>query len=96
MRRRRSRPCSSAIHAGDPDPKLLSYQYLQMLPQLAQGDANKVFVIPSEFTEAFGGISRAFTGAAKSGDGLERQRDRPGGELGPVGAALAGFEPALH
>ena len=36
-----------AIHAGDPDPKLLSYQYLQMLPRLAQGSANKVFVIPS-------------------------------------------------
>src|SRR6201990_2099280 len=28
-----------AIHQGDPDPKLLSYQYLQMLPQLARGDA---------------------------------------------------------
>ncbi|MGH2862335.1 MAG: SPFH domain-containing protein, partial [Solirubrobacteraceae bacterium] len=41
-----------AIHAGDPDPKLLSYQYLQMLPRLAQGDANKVFVIPSEFSQA--------------------------------------------
>jgi regulator of protease activity HflC (stomatin/prohibitin superfamily) len=49
-----------AIHDGNPDPKLLSYQYLQMLPQLAQGDANKVFVIPSEFAEAFGGIGRAF------------------------------------
>src|SRR3954462_11863707 len=32
-----------AIHAGDPDPKLLSYQYLQMLPQLANGQSNKVF-----------------------------------------------------
>jgi regulator of protease activity HflC (stomatin/prohibitin superfamily) len=50
-----------AIHEGKPDSQLLSYQYLQMLPQLAQGDANKVFVIPSEFTEAFGGISKAFT-----------------------------------
>jgi regulator of protease activity HflC (stomatin/prohibitin superfamily) len=49
-----------AIHNGNVDQKLLSYQYLQMLPQLAQGDANKVFVIPSEFAEAFGGISRAF------------------------------------
>src|SRR5437588_806263 len=46
----------SAIHAGDPDRKLLSYQYLQMLPKLAEGDANKVFVIPSEFTNAFSGI----------------------------------------
>jgi regulator of protease activity HflC (stomatin/prohibitin superfamily) len=52
-----------AIHAGDPDPKLLSYQYLQMLPELAKGDANKVFVIPSEFAEAFGGISKAFSSA---------------------------------
>jgi regulator of protease activity HflC (stomatin/prohibitin superfamily) len=49
-----------AIHDGNADQKLLSYQYLQMLPQLAQGDSNKVFVIPSEFTDAFGGISRAF------------------------------------
>jgi regulator of protease activity HflC (stomatin/prohibitin superfamily) len=49
-----------AIHDGNPDQKLLSYQYLQMLPQLARGDSNKVFVIPSEFSEAFGGIAKAF------------------------------------
>src|ERR1700678_354258 len=46
----------AAIHAGKPDQQLLSYQYLQMLPKLAQGEANKVFVIPSEFTQAFAGI----------------------------------------
>ena len=50
-----------AIHEGRPDPELLSYQYLQMLPQLAQGDANKVFVIPSEFASALGGIGEAFS-----------------------------------
>jgi regulator of protease activity HflC (stomatin/prohibitin superfamily) len=50
----------NAIHAGDPDPKLLSYQYLQMLPKLAQGDANKVFVIPSEFSQAAGNLGRLF------------------------------------
>jgi regulator of protease activity HflC (stomatin/prohibitin superfamily) len=49
-----------AIHKGDPDPKLLSYQYLQMLPKIAQGDANKVWVIPSEFTRALNHISGAF------------------------------------
>src|ERR1700749_4946584 len=48
-----------AIHDGNPDQKLLSYQYLQMLPQLARGDSNKVFVIPSEFSDAFGGIVKA-------------------------------------
>jgi regulator of protease activity HflC (stomatin/prohibitin superfamily) len=43
-----------AIHEGDADPKLLAYQYLQMLPQIAQGESNKVWIIPSEFTQALG------------------------------------------
>ena len=46
-----------AIHDGNPDPQLLAYQYLQVLPQIAQGDANKVWVIPSEITKALGSIS---------------------------------------
>jgi regulator of protease activity HflC (stomatin/prohibitin superfamily) len=50
-----------AIHRGDADKKLLSYQYLRMLPELAQGDANTVFVIPSEFTQAFADIGDAVT-----------------------------------
>src|SRR5205823_11267267 len=48
----------SSIHAADPDPKLLAYQYLQTLPQIAQGDANKVWIIPSEFSKALEGLSR--------------------------------------
>ena len=48
-----------AIHRGDADKKLLSYQYLQMLPQLARGEANTVFVIPSEFTQAFADIGNS-------------------------------------
>jgi regulator of protease activity HflC (stomatin/prohibitin superfamily) len=55
----------TAIHDGKPDQQLLSYQYLQMLPQLAQGGANKVFVIPSEFTDAFGGIGKALSARAE-------------------------------
>jgi regulator of protease activity HflC (stomatin/prohibitin superfamily) len=50
-----------AIHTADPDPKLLSYQYLQMLPKLAQGDANKVFVIPSEFSQAVTRLGSMFS-----------------------------------
>jgi regulator of protease activity HflC (stomatin/prohibitin superfamily) len=46
-----------AIHEGKPDAQLLAYQYLQVLPQIAQGDSNKVWVIPSELTRALGGIS---------------------------------------
>ena len=52
-----------AIHRNDPDPKLLAYQYLQALPQLAAGPGNTVWVIPSEVTSALQGVSRAFTEA---------------------------------
>jgi regulator of protease activity HflC (stomatin/prohibitin superfamily) len=50
-----------AIHEGDADPKLLAYQYLQMLPQIAQGDANKMWIIPSEFSGALGRLSEALS-----------------------------------
>jgi len=45
-----------AIHAGNPDQKLLAYQYLQVLPKIAQGDSNKVWIVPSELGEALKGI----------------------------------------
>jgi regulator of protease activity HflC (stomatin/prohibitin superfamily) len=56
----------NAIHAGDPDPKLLAYQYLQMLPEIAKGDANKVWVIPSEITQALGSIGPMVENVARS------------------------------
>jgi regulator of protease activity HflC (stomatin/prohibitin superfamily) len=49
----------TAIHEGKPDPQLLAYQYLQMLPQIAQGDSNKVWIIPSEFQQVIGKIGGA-------------------------------------
>jgi regulator of protease activity HflC (stomatin/prohibitin superfamily) len=54
-----------AIHDGDADPKLLAYQYLQVLPQIAQGESNKVWIIPSEFTKALGQLSNALPGGDK-------------------------------
>jgi regulator of protease activity HflC (stomatin/prohibitin superfamily) len=54
-----------AIHEGDPDPKLLAYQYLQMLPQIARGDANKVWIIPSEFAQALGSLGSVISGASE-------------------------------
>jgi hypothetical protein len=45
-----------AIHEGNPDQRLLAYQYMQMLPQIAQGDANKVWIVPSEIGKALEGI----------------------------------------
>src|ERR671928_8687 len=52
-----------AIHEGDADPKLLAYQYLQVLPQIAQGESNKVWIIPSEITQALGQLGAQLTGA---------------------------------
>ncbi|WP_267419202.1 MULTISPECIES: SPFH domain-containing protein [unclassified Curtobacterium] len=69
-----------AIHVGDPDEKLLSYQYLQMLPKIAEGTANKVWMIPSEFTEALSGIAKGFT--------APRMGDAPAG--GSTGGSTAG------
>jgi regulator of protease activity HflC (stomatin/prohibitin superfamily) len=51
-----------AIHEGDADPKLLAYQYLQVLPQIAQGESNKVWIIPSEVTKALGQLGSALPG----------------------------------
>src|SRR5437588_3400574 len=51
-----------AIHRGDADPKLLAYQYLQVLPQIAQGDSNKIWIIPSEFQQALGQLGQALPG----------------------------------
>jgi regulator of protease activity HflC (stomatin/prohibitin superfamily) len=59
-----------AIHSGNPDQKLLAYQYLQMLPEIARGDSNKVWIVPSELGEALKGLGSVLpkvTGAEPNG-----------------------------
>ncbi|MHB1172793.1 MAG: SPFH domain-containing protein, partial [Lacisediminihabitans sp.] len=51
-----------AIHAGKPDELLLAYQYLLTLPKIAEGESNKLWIIPSELTEALKGIGAGFLG----------------------------------
>lgn len=78
-----------AIHRGDADPKLLAYQYLQMLPQIARTESNKVWFIPTEFTAALSAISRGFGGSTPETDAGGPSRP-PGSsplgadDLGPV------------
>src|SRR3989440_2135765 len=48
-----------AIHEGNVDPQLLAYQYLQVLPQIAQGESNKIWIIPSEIQQALGQLAQA-------------------------------------
>jgi regulator of protease activity HflC (stomatin/prohibitin superfamily) len=74
-----------AVHDNDPDPKLLAYQYLQTLPQIAQGAGNTFWVIPSEVTTALRSFSSAFGGAAaedgaaesRSADAKDRAQRKP-------------------
>src|ERR1700689_5522234 len=56
-----------AVHDNDPDPKLLAYQYLQTLPQIAQGAGSTFWVIPSEVTTALRAFSSAFGGEGGAG-----------------------------
>jgi regulator of protease activity HflC (stomatin/prohibitin superfamily) len=82
-----------SIHAGDPDPKLLAYQYLQTLPQLAQSPGNTVWMIPSELTGALKSLSTAFGGgqeeAAPAAGGAA-----PAGRSDPPAAAARPAVPA--
>ena len=52
-----------AIHKGNPDEKLLAYQYLLTLPKIAESASSKLWIIPSEFTDALKGMSGAFSGS---------------------------------
>jgi regulator of protease activity HflC (stomatin/prohibitin superfamily) len=60
----------AAIKQGKPTPEVLAYQYLQTLPQMAQGDANKVWMIPSDYGKSLEGFARAL--GAKGDDGVFR------------------------
>jgi regulator of protease activity HflC (stomatin/prohibitin superfamily) len=70
-----------SIHRNDPDPKLLAYQYLQTLPQLANGAGNTFWVIPSEVTTALKAVTSAFSGSS---------------EAGPADGLPAGLKPAVQ
>jgi regulator of protease activity HflC (stomatin/prohibitin superfamily) len=79
-----------AVHKNDPDPKLLAWQYLQTLPQLANGPGNTFWVIPSEVTTALTAVTSAFNG--KAGDGAAVGGANPG--AGVAGLAAAGLAAA--
>jgi len=88
-----------AIHEGNPDQRLLAYQYMQMLPQIAQGDANKVWIVPSEIGKALEGLGGFFTGATSQSAEPTASGSSPAGSSpagsGPVGSGPGPeFDPA--
>jgi regulator of protease activity HflC (stomatin/prohibitin superfamily) len=79
-----------AIHEGNPDQRLLAYQYMQMLPQIAQGDANKVWIVPSEISKALEGIGGFFSAAStRFAEPPVPAGSGPAGS-GPAGSGSAG------
>jgi len=64
----------NAIHAGKPTQSLLAYQYMRMLPNLARGESNKVWIVPSELNDALKGLGQiagSAAGAMRGGDADE-------------------------
>src|SRR3984957_11941075 len=82
----------SSIHRNDPDPKLRAYQYLQTLPQLANGAGNTFWVIPSEVTTALKAVTSAFSG----GDAAAPGPATPGpATVGPPAVDAVNAPPAV-
>jgi len=65
-----------AIHDGRPDQSLLAYQYLQMMPEIAKGDANKVWIVPSEIGRALEGLGSTMNSLKGIPDDVEGPRTR--------------------
>jgi regulator of protease activity HflC (stomatin/prohibitin superfamily) len=84
-----------AVHDNDPDPKLLAYQYLQTLPQLAQGAGNTFWVIPSEVTTALRSVASAFGGGDAPAGGEPGQKPGDQARRKPPAAPAAGGPPAI-
>ena len=80
-----------AVHRNDADSKVLAYQYLQTLPQLAQAQGNTFWVIPSEVTTALKTLSSAFGGDSASPPAVSQAR--PGRVTGAAAAALTADRP---
>jgi regulator of protease activity HflC (stomatin/prohibitin superfamily) len=74
------RQVADAIHRANPDQKLLAYQYLQTLPQIAAGQSNKIWVVPAELTRALEGLGGAF-GKIMGGDSGQTEEYVPDEEV---------------
>jgi hypothetical protein len=71
-----------AIHDGRPDQSLLAYQYLQMMPKIAEGSANKVWIVPSEIGRALEGLGSTMTSMQGIPDKVDGPRTRV--DMGPT------------
>ena len=68
-----TRQVFGAIHEGDPTPDLLTYQYIQALPQVADGQGMTLMLVPSDSMAAMGAV-------AALGGGFQAGRDTASSE----------------
>ena len=61
---------NAAIRAAQITPEVLAYQYLEKLPKIAEGSANKVWVVPSQFGDSLEQFAKTL--ANKDDDGIFR------------------------
>ena len=81
-----------AIHDGNPDQSLLSYQYLQMMPKIAEGSANKLWIVPSEIGKAMEGLGSTMNelrGIPHETDGPKKRVDMGSSERAALGGSGA-------
>ena len=71
-----------AIHRGNADPKLLAYEYIQMLPKIADSQSSKLWVIPTELTEALNSVSKGFGGGQPGPDAGAGEEENPRVDFG--------------
>ena len=61
---------NAAINNSELTPELLAYQYLEKLPQMAEGQASTMWMIPSQFSDSLEQFAKAM--ATKGEDGVFR------------------------
>ena len=61
---------NAASRAAQITPEVLAYQYLEKLPKIAEGSANKVWVVPSQFGDSLEQFAKTL--ANKDDDGIFR------------------------
>ena len=64
------RKVNAAIKTSQVTPDVLAFQYLQKLPEMAEGSANKMWLIPSQFGDALESFTKQFSD--KDSDGVFR------------------------
>jgi hypothetical protein len=86
------------LESSDLSPESLRYLYLKALPEMAQGPASKLFVVPSEIQDLAGTLSALAGGASlatedgSKGEEKQRRLEAPNGE--PASAGRTPCRPA--